>query len=127
MGSLGVGTMNSTTSSLPANNNSKVDGNQISFGTVDIQPHPPTLTPVFTSLDQEMDLAIGILNFRVDSLGSIRLSDPSKLDPSAGKTVTTAMSESLVGSSSEVNSPVSFTMSQLHDDGEYGRQNRRTR
>jgi hypothetical protein len=31
-----------------------------------------------------------------------------KLDPSARKTTTIAMSESLEGSSSEVNSPVSF-------------------
>jgi hypothetical protein len=56
-----------------------------------------------------MDLMIGSLNFHVGSLGSIRISDPTKLDPSAGKTATMAMSESSVGSSSEVNSPVSFT------------------
>jgi hypothetical protein len=93
---------------LPANSNLKVDGNQISFGTVDFQTHPPTLTPVFASLDQEMDLTIGSLNFRVGSLGSIRLSDSMKSDPSARKTTTITMSESSVGSSSEVNSPVSF-------------------
>jgi hypothetical protein len=97
--------MNLTPFSLPANNNSKVDGNQISFGTIDFHPHPPTLTPVFASLDQEMGLTIGSLIFCVGSLGSIRLSDPSKSDPSIGKTVTMAMSESSVGSSSEVNSP----------------------
>jgi hypothetical protein len=101
--------MNSTAFSLPANINSKVDGNQISFGTVDFQSHPPTLNPVFASLDQEMDLTIGSLNFRVGSLGSIRLSDPTKSDPSPGKTVIMAISESSVGSSSEVNSLVSFT------------------
>jgi hypothetical protein len=56
-----------------------------------------------------MDQTIGSLNFRVGSLGSIRLSDPMKSDHSAGKTVTMAMLESLVGSSSEVNSPVGFT------------------
>jgi hypothetical protein len=100
--------MNSTPFSLLANINSKVNGNHISFGTVDFQLHPPTLTPVFASLDQEMDLTIGSLNFRVGSLGSIRLSDSTKLDLSASKTVTIAMSESSVGSSSEVNSPVSF-------------------
>jgi hypothetical protein len=94
---------------LSANNNSKVDGNQICFGTVDFQPHPPTLTPVFASLDQEMDLTIGSLNFRIDSLGLIHLSDPMKLNPLAGKPMTMAISESSVGSSSEVNSPVSFT------------------
>jgi hypothetical protein len=109
VGTLGVGIMNSTTFSLPANSNSKVDGNQISFGTVDFQPHPPTLTPVFASLDQEMDLTIGSLNFCVGSLGLIRLLDPMKSDPSAGKTATMAISESSVGSSSEVNSLVSFT------------------
>jgi hypothetical protein len=100
--------MNLTGFSLSANSNSKVDGKQISFGTVDFQLHPPTLTPVFASLDQEMDLTIGSLNFRIGSLGSIRLLDPTKLDPSAGKIATMAISESSVGSSSEVNLPVSF-------------------
>jgi hypothetical protein len=95
---------------LPANSNSKVDGNKISFGTINFQPHPPTLTPVFASLDQEMDLTIGSLNFRVGFLGSIRLSDPMKSEPSAGKTATMAMLDSSAGSSSEVNLQVSFTM-----------------
>jgi hypothetical protein len=108
MGTLGVGIMNSTTFSLLANNNLKVDGNQISFGTVDFQLHPPTLTPIFASLAQEMDLTIESLNFRVGSLGSIHLSDSTKSDPSASKTTIIAMLESSVGSSSEVNSPVSF-------------------
>jgi hypothetical protein len=94
MGILGVGIMNSTAFSLPANNNSKVNGNQISFGTVDFQPHPPTLTPVFASLDQGMDLTIGSLSFCVGSLGSIRLSDLTKSDPSAEKTATMAISAS---------------------------------
>jgi hypothetical protein len=95
--------------SLSVNSNSKVNGNQISFGTIDFQPHQPTLTPVFASLDQEMDLTIGSLNFHIGSLGSICLSNPTKSDLSAEKTITMAISESLVGSSSEVNSPVSFT------------------
>jgi hypothetical protein len=56
-----------------------------------------------------MDLTIGSLNFRVGALGSTRLLDPTKSDPSAGKTTTTMKSESSKGSSSEVNSPVSFT------------------
>jgi hypothetical protein len=55
-----------------------------------------------------MDLTIGSLNFRVGSLGSVRLSDSTELDPLARKTATIAMSESSVGSSSKVNSPVSF-------------------
>jgi hypothetical protein len=109
VGTLGVGVMNSMTFSLLANSNSKVDGSQISFGTVDFQLHPPTLTLVFASLDQEMDLTIGSLNFHVRSLGWIRLSDSTKSDLSASKTATITMSESSVGSSSEVNSPVSFT------------------
>jgi hypothetical protein len=108
--------MNSTAFSLPANSNSKVDGNQISFGTIDFQPHPPTFTPVFASLDQEMDLTIGRLNFRVGSSGTIRLSDPTKSDPSEGKTAAMAMSESSVGSSIEVNSPVSFTTMENMED-----------
>jgi hypothetical protein len=92
---------------LLANSKSKVNGNQISFRTVDFQLHPPTLSPVFASLDQ-MDLTIGSLNFHIGSLGSIRLSDSTKLDPSTSKTMTIAMLESSVGSSSEVYSPVSF-------------------
>jgi hypothetical protein len=108
MGYRGVGIMNSTAFSLLANSNTEVDRNKISYGTIDFQPHPPNLTSVFTSLDQEMDLTIGSLNFRVGSLGSIRLSDPAKPDPSASETKTIAMPESSVGSSSEVNSPVSF-------------------
>jgi hypothetical protein len=51
MGNLGIGIMNSTGFLLPANSNSKIDGSQISFGNIDFQPHPPTLTPVFASLD----------------------------------------------------------------------------
>jgi hypothetical protein len=100
--------MDSTVFLLLANNNSKVDGNQISVGTIDFQLHPPPLMPIFASLDQEMDLTIGSLNFRVGSLVSTRLSDSIKSDPSASKTMTIAMSESSEGSSSEVNSPVSF-------------------
>jgi hypothetical protein len=116
VGTFGVGIMNLMVFSLPANINSKVNGNQIFFGTVDFQPHPLTLTPVFASLDQEMDLMIGSLSFRIGSLGSIRLSDPMKLDPSAGRTATMAISESSIGSSSVVNSPVSFaTMESMKD------------
>jgi hypothetical protein len=101
--------MNSMAFSLLANNNSKVDGNHISFGTIDFQLHPPTLTPILANLDQEMDLTIGSLNFHVRSLGSICLSDSTKSDLSASKTMTIAMSESSVGFSNEVTSPVSFT------------------
>jgi hypothetical protein len=60
-------------------------------------------------MDEDMDLTIGSLNFCVGSLGSIRLSDPAKPGPSASKSKTVAMSESSEGSSSEVNSPASFT------------------
>jgi hypothetical protein len=56
-------------------------------------------------MDQDMDLTIGSLNFCVGSLGSIRLSDPMKTDPSASEPETVAMSESSESSSSEVNSP----------------------
>jgi hypothetical protein len=59
-------------------------------------------------MDEDMDLTIRSLNFHVGSLGSIRLSDPVKPGPSASKSKTVAMSESSEGSSSEVNSPVSF-------------------
>jgi hypothetical protein len=59
-----------------------------------------------------MDLTNGSLNFCIRSLGSIRLSDSAKSNPSASKTMTIAMSESSVGSSSEVNSPVSFAVTE---------------
>jgi hypothetical protein len=103
--------MNSTAFSFSASSNSNVDRNQISFGTVEFQPHPPTFTPVFESLDQEMDLT-----FRVGSLGSIRLSNPRELGQSTEKTATAAMSGSLVGSSSEVNTPISFTTTENIED-----------
>jgi hypothetical protein len=59
-------------------------------------------------MDQDMDLMIGSLNFRVGSLGSICLSDPVKPGPSASEPKTVAMSESSEGSSSEINSPASL-------------------
>jgi hypothetical protein len=108
VGTLGVGIMNSTVFSLSANNNPQVDEIQIPFGTIDFQMHQSSLTQVFESMDQDMDLMIGSLNFRVGSLGSIRLSDPTKPDPSASEPKTVAMSESSEGSSSEVNSPISL-------------------
>jgi hypothetical protein len=76
--------MNSMAFSLLANSNLEIDGSQ------------------------EMELTIRSLNFRVGSLGSICLLDPTKPDLSARETKTVTMSKSLVGSSSEVNSPVSF-------------------
>jgi hypothetical protein len=100
--------MNSTAFSPLANSSSEVDENQISFGTVNFQPHLSNFTPIFESMDQDMDLTIGILNFRVGSLGSIRLLDPVSPDPSACEAKTVAMAESSVGSSSETNSSVSF-------------------
>jgi hypothetical protein len=100
--------MNSMAFSLSANSNPQVDEIQIPFGTVDFQPHQSSFAQVFESIDQDMDLTIGSLNFRVGSLGSIRLSDPTKMDPSASEPETVAMSESSESSSSEVNSPVSL-------------------
>jgi hypothetical protein len=99
--------MNSTAFPLVANNNPEVHEIQIPFRTVDFQPHQSSFTQVFESMDQDMDLTIGSLNFRVRSLGSIRLSDPAKPGPSATKSRTETMLESSEGSSSEVNSPVS--------------------
>jgi hypothetical protein len=58
-------------------------------------------------MNQDMDLTIGSLNFRVGSLGSIRLLDPAKPGPSASKSKIETMSESSEGSSSEVNPTVS--------------------
>jgi hypothetical protein len=100
--------MNLIAFSLLANSNPEVDEIQIPFGTIDFQPHQSSFTPVFESMDQDMDLTIGSLNFRVGLLRSIRLSDPAKSGPSATEPKTVAMSESSEGSSSEVNSPVSL-------------------
>jgi hypothetical protein len=108
VGTLGVGIMNSMAFSLLANSSLEVEQIQIPFGTIDFQSHQSSFTQVFKSMDQYMDLTIKSLNFRVGSLGSIRLSDPAKPGPSASKSKTETMSESSEGSSSEVNSPVSF-------------------
>jgi hypothetical protein len=106
VGTLGVGIMNSTAFSVSANNSSQVDEIQIPFGIIDFQPHQSSFTQVFESMDQDMDLTIGSLNFHVGSFGSIRLSGPMKMDPSTSEPETVAMSESSESSSSEVNSPV---------------------
>jgi hypothetical protein len=100
--------MNSTAFLLLANMNLEVNEIQIPFGTIDFQPHQSSFTQVFESMDQDMDLTIGSLNFRVGSLGSISLSDPAKSGLSASGPMTLAMSESSEGSSSKVNSPVSL-------------------
>jgi hypothetical protein len=100
--------MNSTAFSLLAKSNPEVDENQIYFGTVDFQPHQSNFMPIFKSMDHDMDLTIGSLNFCIRSLGLIHLSDPAKPGSSASESKTVAMSESSEGSSSEVNSPVSF-------------------
>jgi hypothetical protein len=49
-------------------------------------------------------------------LGSIRLSDPTKSDPLAGKTAMMAISESSIVSSSKVNSPISFAATENIED-----------
>jgi hypothetical protein len=76
--------MNSTALSLLANSRSEVDENQ------------------------KMELTIGSLSFCVGLSGTIRPSDPTKLDPSASKIKIVTMSGSSVGSSNEVNSSISF-------------------
>jgi hypothetical protein len=55
-----------------------------------------------------VELTIRSLSFYIRPLGSTRLSDPAESGPSASKAKTIALSGSLVGSSSEVNSSVSF-------------------
>jgi hypothetical protein len=85
MGTLGVGIMNLMAFSLLANSNPEVNESK------------------------EMELTIGSLSFYVGSSGSTRLSDPAKSGLSASKAKRIIMSGSSVGSSSEVNSPVSLT------------------
>jgi hypothetical protein len=77
--------MNSTAFSLLANSNPEVNKSQ------------------------EMELTIGSLSFYVGPSGSTRLSDPTKSGPSASKAERITISGSSVGSSDEVNSPVSLT------------------
>jgi hypothetical protein len=55
-----------------------------------------------------MDLTIRSFKFRVGSLGSVRLLDPINSGPLAEKTAIAAASETSIGSSSEINSPVSI-------------------
>jgi hypothetical protein len=58
-----------------------------------------------------MDLTIGSFNFCVGPLGSVRLSDPIYSGPSVEKKPTiAATSETSIGSSSKVNSPVSIKL-----------------
>jgi hypothetical protein len=85
MGTLGGGIMNSMAFLLLANSNTEVNESQ------------------------EMELTIGSLSFYVGPSGSTRLSDPTKLGPSASKDERITISGSSMGSSSEVNSPVSLT------------------
>jgi hypothetical protein len=115
IGTPGIGIMNLMTFLLLANSNSEVNEIQIPFGTVDFQPHQPIFTPIFESMDQDMDLTVGSLNFRVGSLGSIHLSNPVKPSSSTSESKTIAMSESSEGSSSEVNSPVSFAETKIEE------------
>jgi hypothetical protein len=61
-----------------------------------------------TNKNQEMELTIGSLSILIGPSGSTRLSDSTKLDPSASEPETVVMMESSEGSSSEVNSPVSL-------------------
>jgi hypothetical protein len=86
--------MNLMAFSLSANSNPQADEIQIPFRTVNFQPHQSSFAQVFKSMDQDMDLTIGSLNFRIESLGSIRLSDPMELDPLASEPETVAILES---------------------------------
>jgi hypothetical protein len=115
VGILGVGIINSTAFSILPNSSPEVNKIQIPFGTIDFQPHQSSFTQVFESMDQDMDLTIGSLKFHVGSLGSICLSDPAKPDPSASKSKTETMLESSEGSSSEVNSLVSFSEIEIEE------------
>jgi hypothetical protein len=73
VGTLGVGTMNSTAFLLLANSNPEVDENQ------------------------EVELTFGSLNFYIGPSGTTRLSDSTKSVPSAGKTERMTTSGSSVG------------------------------
>jgi hypothetical protein len=57
---------------------------------------------------QEVELTIGSLSILIGPLGSSRLSDPMKQDPSASEPKVIEIMEYSDGSSSEVNSPISL-------------------
>jgi hypothetical protein len=57
--------------------------------------------------NQEMEVTVGSLSIFIRPLGSTRLLDPAKPDPSASEPKTEVIMEYSKGSSSEVNSPVS--------------------
>jgi hypothetical protein len=59
--------------------------------------------------NQKMELTIGSLSFYIGPSGSTPLSYPAKSGLSVSKIKTITMSRTSVGSSSKVNSPVSFT------------------
>jgi hypothetical protein len=95
--------MNSMAFLLLANSNSKVDGNQISFGTVDFQLHPPSLRKPGSDVSDDRKPKLSRQIFGFDS--PFRF---NKIRSVGKQTATIAMSESSVGSSSEENSSVSF-------------------
>jgi hypothetical protein len=66
---------------------------------------------------QEMEPTIESLSFYFGPSGSTHLSDPTKLGPLASKTERITISGSSVGSSSEVNSPVSLTATENMQKG----------
>jgi hypothetical protein len=84
VGTLGVGIMNSIVFLLLANSNPEVDESQ------------------------ERELTFRSLSFYIGPSGSTRLLDPTKPVPSAGKEERMITSRSSLGSSSEVDSPVSL-------------------
>jgi hypothetical protein len=94
MGTLGVGTMNSTAFSLLANSSPEVDRSQ------------------------EVELTIGSLSISIGPSGLSRLSESTKSDPSANKPEIEETLESSEGSSSEVNSPVSLEKASIAEGDE---------
>jgi hypothetical protein len=68
--------------------------------------------------NQEIELTIGNLSILVGPSGSTRLSDSTKPNPSTSEHKTVATVESLEGSSSEVNSPVSLGEAQIAEGDE---------
>jgi hypothetical protein len=94
VGTLGIGTINSTAFSLLANSSAGINKSQ------------------------ETELMIGSLSILVGPSGSTRLSDLTKPNPMASKPKTATTVESSEDSSSEVNSPVSLGEAQIAEDDE---------
>jgi hypothetical protein len=83
---------------------SSVQEEPICFGSFTFTPHSPAQRSAFSSFHEGIDLALGDLRFRVNSVGTLRLPDPIWSIMTESTTSSNALASpaaSSVGSSSE--------------------------